>query len=208
LYFSKRLGVAEDVGKLYTDNPRFILTGTGPGTYSSRAWYLFQPASRSKKGLGVQTASDDGYQTDVSRKYVQPRLQQGTAESVGGSYAPTSPFSSYTALLAEVGMLGFAAMALIYVGAFLHSMRMTIRSLKRPSPQDSLPGLLLGCTAGFFVLLQLAILENWWEVTRLTFIFWALLAVATKEFAARYGRSASESPGGAVSPQVAVRTDH
>jgi transcriptional regulator with XRE-family HTH domain len=196
LYLSKRLGVVGNVTKLYNDNPRYIVTGTGPGTFSSRAWYLFQPSARSQKGLGVKTASRNGYQTDVSTKYVQPRLQTATAESVGGSYAVTSPFSSYTSLLAEVGILGFIAMVSIYGGAFLHAMRMTIRALKRPSPQDPLPGLLLCCTAGFFVLLQMAILENWWEVTRLPFIFWAILAVATKEFSVRYRSEAPESVAG------------
>jgi ribosome-binding protein aMBF1 (putative translation factor) len=194
LYLSKRLGIVGSVVKLYNDNPRYIVTGTGPGTFSSRAWYLFQPSARSQKGLGVKTASTkNGYQTDVSNKYVQPRLQTATAESVGGSYAVTSPFSSYTSLLAEVGLIGFVVMVSIYGGAFLHATRMTIRALKRPSPQDPLPGLLLCCTAGFFVLLQMAILENWWEVTRLTFIFWAVLAVATKEFSARYGSEALKS---------------
>jgi hypothetical protein len=77
-------------------------------------------------------------------------------------------------------------MVLIYGGAFLAATRMTIQSLRRPRDQDPLPGLLLACTAGFFILLQLAVLDNWWEVTRLTFILWALLAVATKEFSARY----------------------
>jgi hypothetical protein len=97
--------------------------------------------------------------------------------------------------LAEVGVFGFAAMVVIYAGGFLHSLRMTIRAVKRPSPQDSLPGLLLGCTAGFFVLLQIAILENWWEVTRLTFILWALLAVSAKEFAARYATNEPQAQG-------------
>jgi transcriptional regulator with XRE-family HTH domain len=200
-YVSGRLGVLGNVGKVYTDNPRFILTGTGPGTYSSRAWYTFQPASRPKKGIGVKTSSK-GYQTDVATKYVTPKLQRDTAQSVGGSYAVTTPFSSYTSLLAEVGIIGFAAMVLIYGGAFLHSIRMTIRALRHPAPGDPLPGLLLGCTAGFFILLQLAVLENWWEVTRLTFILWALLAVATKEFSARYGAG---TPGGSRSSGPPLR---
>ena len=33
----------------------------------------------------------------------------------GGSYAATSPFSSYTSLLAEVGIMGFIAMVLVDV---------------------------------------------------------------------------------------------
>jgi hypothetical protein len=34
----------------------------------------------------------------------------------------------------------------------------------------------------------MGLLENWLEVTRLTFIAWALLAIVTKEFDARIGR--------------------
>jgi hypothetical protein len=185
LYVSKRVGVFTNVNQLFADNPRFAVTGTGPGTFSSRAWYTFQPASRSKKSFGLNTAGKNAYQTDVSQKYVVPHITGSTAESVGGSYAVTSPFSSYASPLAEVGVFGLAAIMVVYFGAFLHVCRMTIRSLRRPQIGDPLLGLLLGCTAGFFVLLQMAALENWLEVTRLTFILWALLAVVTKEFSAR-----------------------
>jgi hypothetical protein len=186
LYVTKRLAVAEDVGRLYTDNPRYIVTGTGPGTYSSRAWYVFSDVGvRSRTSLGLQ--SSRGYQSDVANKYVVPRLARGKAEAVGGSYAITTPLSSYLSLLGEVGIFGFLAIMLIYGGAFLHVLRMTIRSL-RWKVEDPLPGLLLGCTVGFFVLLQMAVFENWFEVTRLTFILWALLAVVTKEFSARNDR--------------------
>lgn len=190
LYISKRIGVLGPIGNLYTDDPRFIVTGTGPGTFSSRAWYLFQPAAKSKAALGVNTSGGQGYQTDVSKKYVTPRLTRGIAESIGGSYAVTSPFSSYASPLAEVGVFGFLAIMAIYFGALLNVLRMTIRSLRRPVSRDPLTGLLLGCTAGFFVLVQMAILENWLEVTRLTFILWALFAVVSKEFAARYSHGA------------------
>jgi transcriptional regulator with XRE-family HTH domain len=191
LYISNRLAVFGPIGQLYNDNARFIVTGTGPGTYSSRAWYTFQPAARSQKSFGLNPGGKTGYQTDVAQKYVVPHITQGVAQSIGGSYAVASPFSSYSAPLAEVGILGFLAIMSIYFGAFLHALRMTIRSLRQPPLRDPLPGLLLGCTAGFFVILQMAGLENWLEVTRVTFILWALLAVATKEFAARYGSPAS-----------------
>jgi hypothetical protein len=42
--------------------------------------------------------------------------------------------------------------------------------------------LLITTTIAFFALLQMGLLENWLEVTRLTFISWALLAISTKEF--------------------------
>jgi transcriptional regulator with XRE-family HTH domain len=193
LYISKRASVIGGVGRLYTDNPRFIVTGSGPGTYSSRAWYTFAIASTHEGGLSIKNAGS--YQTDVSKKHVLPRLQGTTAQSIGGSYAIASPLQSYSSLLAEVGIFGFIAMVSIYVGALFQSARMTLHSLRRPLPQDPLPGLLLGCTVGFFVLLQMAVLENWLEVTRITFLIWALLAVVSKEFSARFGASAAQSSG-------------
>jgi transcriptional regulator with XRE-family HTH domain len=194
LYISKRASVVVPVAKLFNDDPLFSVTGTGPGTFSSRAWYVYQPASRTQKALGVNPGGSQGYQTDVATKYVTPRLRADkTAQSVGGSYSVTSPLSSYTSLLAEVGIFGFLAIMSIYYGALFYALRMTIRSLRRPSRGDPLPGLLLGCTAGFFVLLQMGILDNWLEVTRLTFILWALMAVATKEFSVRYGPNSPAS---------------
>jgi hypothetical protein len=187
LYFEKRLKVAGQVNRLYTDDPQAMVTGTGPGTYSSRAWYVYAQGS-TKAALSTKNpGSLVGYHTDVSDKYVLPRLRGGETEAVQGSYAVTSPFSSYTSLLAEVGIFGFMAMILLYGGALLRATRMFIRARREAVTQDPLPGVLLGSVVGFFVLLQMAVLENWLEVTRLTFLLWAIFAVATKEFAARHG---------------------
>ena len=57
--------------------------------------------------------------------------------------------------------------------------------MRRAAPGDPLPALLLATTIAFFVLLQLAALDNWLEVTRITFLSWALLAVVTRESDAR-----------------------
>jgi hypothetical protein len=62
---------------------------------------------------------------------------------------------------------------------------MTAQSLRRPARRDPLPALLLASTVAFTVLLQMAFLENWLEVTRVTFLAWILLAVGSKEFDAR-----------------------
>src|SRR3712207_7413413 len=40
---------------------------------------------------------------------------------------------------------------------------------------DPLPALLCASTVAFFVLLQMALLENWFEVTRITFLSWIIL---------------------------------
>jgi hypothetical protein len=62
---------------------------------------------------------------------------------------------------------------------------MTLAIRRGAARGDPLPALLLACTAAFFVLVQLALLDNWLEVARITFFSWALLAIATKEFEAR-----------------------
>ncbi|HXE99962.1 MAG TPA: hypothetical protein VN458_06420, partial [Solirubrobacterales bacterium] len=89
------------------------------------------------------------------------------------------------AVAAEVGFLGLLILIMIYVGGFIAALRRTIASVRSPLPSDPLPALLLTTTIAFFALLQMGFLDNWLEVTRLTFISWALLAISTKEFDAR-----------------------
>jgi hypothetical protein len=188
-YASKRLKAADAVLSLYSDHPAFILTGSGPGTFSSRAWQTFASAN-SKSGSNVQgryvKALTGGrvYHTDVSDKYVAP-LQSGPA--IGGSKAVTSPFSSYTSLLAEVGVGGFLLIVGIYLAATGRAIRMALRTLGSAVPGDPLPALLLSCAVAFLVLLQMGLLENWLEVTRVTFPTWMLLGVTSKELADRRG---------------------
>jgi hypothetical protein len=129
----------------------------------------------------------DAYETDVSRKYVEPQFRKG--ESIQGSKALGSPFSSYGALLAEVGLLGFLVMVGVYIRAFVQAIRMTLVTRVRAHPADPLPALVFGSAMALFVLLQMGFLENWFEVARVTFPTWILLAVATKEFRARHGAS-------------------
>jgi transcriptional regulator with XRE-family HTH domain len=189
-YVSERGRALSHFARLYGDEPRYIATGTGPGTYSSRAWQTFsQIKSKSESNVQGKYASlltgGEAYQTDVSQKYVEQQYEKG--KSIQGSKALTSPFSSYGALLAEVGLLGFLVMVGIYIRAFVQAIRMTVVSRIRARPGDPVPALVFGSAMALFVLLQMGFLENWLEVTRVTFPTWMLLAVATKEFRARYG---------------------
>lgn len=189
-FIEGRLAAIGNVGELYVDHPRYIATGTGPGTFSSRAWQTFA-FSDSKSKSNVQGAyanllvGGGVYRTDVSDKYVLPRVARG--EAILGSRAVTAPFSSWGSLLAEVGLLGLILIGAVYLSALVRAGRMVLTARARAHPGDPLPALLLAATAALFVLLQMAFLENWLEVTRLTFPTWILLAVATKEFTARYG---------------------
>jgi hypothetical protein len=190
LYVGTRLGAAKNAVRLFSDRPPFIITGSGPGTYSSRGWQTFALSdSRSpSNAVGKYVLALTGgkiYHTDVSDKYTRASLKD--ANSVTGSTAVSSPFSSYTSLLGEVGLLGAVVMVALYFMALVQAGRMVITALRRPRSGDPLVALAFGSAAAFYLLLQLAFLDNWLEVTRITFFSWALLAVTTKEFSARYG---------------------
>jgi hypothetical protein len=188
-YASARLHAADNVLKLYADKPLSIAIGTGPGTFSSRAWQTFaQAGSTSESNVqGKYVLALTGgkiYHTDVSDKYVLPEYQHGAV--VEGSRQLSSPFATYFSLPAEVGVPGLILILMIYLRALGRAGRMARSSLQIARPGDPLPALLIACTTAFVVLLQMGLLSgNWLEVTRITFFSWALLAVCTREYEAR-----------------------
>jgi transcriptional regulator with XRE-family HTH domain len=187
-YVRGRARIAENVSRLYGDLPGAIVIGTGPGTYSSRAWQTFANAnSTSRSNVAgsyvARLTQAKPYTTDVAEKYVVPQLRSGPI--VEGSRAVSSPYSSYTSLLAEVGVLGFVLIALVYLGAAGRAWRMARSTFAAHVQGDPLPAVLLATAIAFLTLLQMAFLENWLEVTRVTFVAWALLAVSAKELDAR-----------------------
>ena len=190
VFIDARLGVASDVVNLYADNPRYVLTGTGPGTFSSRAWRTFGVADNPEKtvaGNFVQRfTGGEVYRTDVSDQYTVPRLR--AQEVIGGSVQLTQPYSSYTAAAAEVGMGGLILLGAIYIIAFMWAAKITQAAVRERLPSDPIVPIALAATVAFFVLLQLGALENWLEVTRMTFFAWALLAIAAKERQTRLER--------------------
>jgi DNA-binding XRE family transcriptional regulator len=189
-YAGGRLDVARNVFRLYGDIPASIAFGTGPGTYSSRAWQTFANADSNSRSnvqgaYALKLVGGKPYSTDVSDKYVVPQLEQGAI--VEGSHAVSTPYSSYASLLAEVGVLGMLLIAVVYAGGVLRSWGMARRALRSPQSGDPLPALALATFVAFLTLVQAALLENWFEVTRVTFIFWIMLAVVTRELEARPG---------------------
>jgi hypothetical protein len=189
---SQRVKIAGQVERLYNDEPQFIITGSGPGTFSSRGWQTFAGSEANSESnvagsYALKLTGGHAYHTDVSDRYVQPLLERRGGE-VAGARAVKSPYSDYVAVAAEVGFLGLLILVSIYVGAFITALRRTIAAVRSPLPSDPLPAILLTTTVAFFALLQMGLLDNWLEVTRLTFIAWALLAISTKEFDARIGR--------------------
>ena len=110
----------------------------------------------------------------------QRRLGDRGIESVS-----TLPYSSYLGLAAEVGLLGLALVLGIYVAALLRIGRITKREIAIATGSDPVPALAVATTIGFLTLLQMGFLENWLEVTRITFLVWLMFAVVAKELDSR-----------------------
>ncbi len=183
-----KVNAVRNVGQMFNDDPRLVLTGAGGGAYSSRSWRTFSLVDEigghaDVAGPYVEALTGEGYATDVSTKYVLPQLT--TAGSIFGSEGLATPFSSYVALLAELGLGGLVLILALYVGPFLRSQRMAVFAMARARPGDPLPALLLASMVAFLTLLQMGFLDNWLETTRVTFTAWFLFAVAHKEFRAR-----------------------
>ncbi len=183
-YVRGRLGVGRTVFRLYADIPSAISLGTGPGTYSSRAWQTFasaesDSASNVQGSYASALTGGHAYGTDVSDKYILPQLKN--ARVVEGSYAIALPYSSYTSLLAEVGVGGFAVITMLYFAATVRAWKLARHNIARSARDNALASLSLATAIAFLTLIQAAILENWFEVTRITFIVWLMLAVVSKE---------------------------
>jgi transcriptional regulator with XRE-family HTH domain len=181
-----RLAVIGDVINLFGDNPRYTLTGTGPGTFSSRAWRTFSILENPRKAFQTsytKRLTGGEYRTDVSDKYTVPRARAEV--TIDGSTQLTQPYSSYTGVAAEIGLGGLLLILAIYLVAFFWAARMTSHAILDRLRSDPVVPLCLSAVIALFILIQLGMLENWLEVTRISFLVWALLAISAKEIAAR-----------------------
>jgi hypothetical protein len=188
VYAAERYQATKPVRRLYQDDAYVGVLGSGPGTFSSRAWQTFSQAgstsSSNVQGGYAQTLTGGPYSTDVSNKYVASQVKN--TQIYQGSGALAKPYSSYLGLVAEVGIVGLLLIVLAYVGAMLRAGGIARREIaKTRRTTDAVPALALATTIGFLTLIQMGVLENWLEVTRITFIVWIMLAVVAKEIDAR-----------------------
>lgn len=186
-----KIDAAMDVVELYQLEPQYVALGTGPGTYSSRAWYtfsFFESTSESNvAGEYVQQLTGGVvYRTDVSEQFVMPRARGQRA--VLGSHALTSPFSSYLALAAEVGLFGLVILVSIYLVAIGRCFEIARRAIRSFIPGDSFPALAIAAVIAPLTLFQMALLDNWLEVVRVAAPTWILIAIVQSESRYRSSR--------------------
>ncbi len=162
------------VGEMYGDMPHTMLVGSGPATFTSRAHQTFSKAPQAKKeaaGAFLVSIMGGRYQTDVAREYV------GTIDvkPIQGGTTASSPFSSYTSLAAEVGILGL----FIYLAAYGIALTYSYRKLRQSAATgDALTArLAFTCFGGLILLLVQALFDNWLDATRVAIPLWILVGL-------------------------------
>ncbi len=168
VYESGKVQAIINYGRLIESRPEVLVVGTGPGTYASRGFRTFSVAGRDD--LANQFYRDffnsDHYVTDVAALYTLP---VATLFAFGAS-TTAAPWFSYLALPAELGFAGLVLVAIIYLKAIRNCwIASKNRGTVRVLAQWTLIALAL--------LLQMAFLENWLEVSRLTVPVWLAAGV-------------------------------
>ncbi len=98
------------------------------------------------------------------------------SEILFGSGTIDGPFNSYVALLAEVGVVGFALYAAIY---YRVSKKVLAAGQKAWGERNSeLFAISLAAICGLLTLFEMAFLDNWLEASRVTIPLWLVLIPA------------------------------
>lgn len=165
-----------NVGRLYKDSPIAAFVGVGPGSFSSRAFQTFtqvvlDPDSPTNVVSGYISPTPP---SAIAEKYVAPLVFK--SEVLFGSGTIDGPFNSYVALLAEVGVVGFALYAAIY---YRVSKRVVAAARKAWASRDpELFAISLAAVCGLLTLFEMAFLDNWFEASRATIPLWLVLIPA------------------------------
>jgi hypothetical protein len=162
-----------NIPRLYWDSPVATLIGVGPGSFSSRAFLTFTEASPDPD---APTNVTHGYIAPVkpgvfAEKYVMPLVFK--SQVLFGSWTIDGPFNSYVSLLAEVGLIGFGSYFVVYYKVFKKAL-ITVREAGcHRNPE--LFAVSVAAICGLLTLAQMAFLDNWAEVSRVTIPLWLLL---------------------------------
>jgi hypothetical protein len=170
---SGKVQAMRNVGTMYGDMPHTMLVGAGPATFVSRSFKVFASTPKPGEAVGGLAVGLMGglYSTDVATKYVS------TIEDkpIQGGTTASSPYSSFTALAAEVGSVGL----FVYLSAYLIALVYARRRLKASVRAGDRMGARLAftCFGGLLLLLVQAVFDNWLETTRVSIPLWTLVGL-------------------------------
>jgi hypothetical protein len=197
---SGKVQAAENTLRMFADRPKALAIGTGPGTYSSRA-YRTLVGERSGRGSDVagehiqRLFGEKQFTTDVAREYIDSI----PFDPIDGGTTLSVPYASWLSLPAETGIPGFLLFAAIYWRAFRFAWS---RVRAGPGAQDrTMFALSFTCAGSVLLVIIQGFIDNWLEVTRVTIPLWLLILCMyvwseRPEESASEGADRTEAPNG------------
>jgi hypothetical protein len=167
-----KVELAENTFLIWQDYPQAILVGVGPGSFNSRAFRSIAIVpSVTAEGTDVAGAIvDPFYRSVLSDQYIIPYFVRGRFLLSGIN--TDGPFTSYISIPVEIGIFGALGVFGIYglVGwQLIQSLRKTKSVRLKVIGSWALVNLL--------VLLALAAVDNYLEVTRYSTLVWLSVAI-------------------------------
>lgn len=166
--------------QIWAEEPLSFFFGTGPGTFTSRAFRTFAalPTDPSipwnwHSDYGDVTAGivERSYLPEVTQRYMVPIWSKPNWQL--GSGTTDSPWTSYISLLAETGVFGFVAILTIYLATWWRMVRYA-----REASSVEARSLALAASLSLLILLFVSTLDNYLEHTRLASIVWFQVGLA------------------------------
>ena len=170
---SGKIQAIQNVATMYGDMPHTAFLGSGPATFASRSFRVFadEPSAKEQAGNVAVGLMGGMYTTDVSARYVRT-IQ---SDPIQGGTTVADPWSSFTALAAEVGVPGLLICMAPYIAALVFARRRMTASIRAGDRQGT--QLAFACFGGLLLLLMQAMFDNWLEATRVTIPLWILVGL-------------------------------
>lgn len=193
-----KLKAFEDIFSAFVNHGHMWLVGSGPGNFYSRSGQQFYL-------LGASLSDSD--------KGAARAWSSRTSNSMGGVINPTgdrspfyqqfyidreifrigsgqvdSPFSSYTGLIGEAGLIGAAAYLMIYLG-IVRRLKSSLEEAGARMPR--IYPFALSALGLYIYMMTDSIYNSWLETGRITTIAWAMAALLSKATAASYSDEVS-----------------
>lgn len=174
-----KVELLRNVPEIWSLRPMAVLIGLGPGTFNSRA---FRNIAIIPYGLTQSGTSDPGmndsaaaivrpfYVSEMSSRYIVPYFERMTFRLSGSN--TDGPFTSYVSVPMEVGIPGAAAFFAIYGLTVVRLVR-SLRSARPPTEQV----LAAWALVNLLMILGIAVVDNYLEVTRYTLLVWLSVAM-------------------------------
>lgn len=167
--------------------------GVGPGTFNSRAFRSI--ADVPYAGGDAAAVSDVAaavlapfYHSTLADRYIIPYFARGKTRLTGSN--TDGPFTSFVSIPVEAGLLGAGAL----FGIYALQLGGLLRALRGRGPQSPLA---LWAMIVMLMLLGIAVLDNYLEVTRYSILVWlavGLWDVSARQRAAEHTSFAPERP--------------